>query len=92
MHYERAPRSKKIEAGWLWGREFAHLEKLPDSVALEERASEMVDCGTVDPQAQLQYELTAATIYAQVEARMLHFLQRHNMLADFKTEDAAGKR
>jgi hypothetical protein len=76
----------------LWGHALAHPENLPDFVALEERASEMVDCGRVDPQDQPEYELTAATIYAQIEARMLHYLQRHNMLADFKAEDAAGKR
>lgn len=46
----------------------------------------------VDPRAQLQYVFTVGEIDAETELRMMHFLQRHNMLADFKTEDAAGRR
>jgi hypothetical protein len=46
----------------------------------------------VDPQTQLQYVFAIDEIDAQTELRLMHFLQRHNLMADFKTEDAAGKR
>lgn len=77
----------------LWDYEFIHQsEKLPDVGVLQKWNSEMRDCMKVDPQTQLQYVFTVGEIDAETELRMMHFLQRHNMLADFKTEDAAGKR
>ena len=46
----------------------------------------------VDPQTQLQYIFTVDEIDAEMELRMMHFLQRHNTLRDFVNEDTAGKR
>jgi|SRR5271157_2850844 len=77
----------------LWDYEFIHQsEKLPDVGVLQKWNAEMRDCMKVDPQTQLQYVFTVSEIDAETELRMMHFLQRHNMLADFKTEDAAGER
>lgn len=91
---EHAPTVAQCQADQrLWGYEFTHQsEKLPDVGVLQKWSSEMQDCMKVDPQTQLQYVFTVGQIDTEMELRMIHFLQRHNMLADFKTEDAAGKR
>lgn len=91
---EHAPTVAQCQADQrLWDYEFMHQsEKLPNVGVLQKWNSEMQDCMKVDRQTQLLYESTVVDIDAETELRMMHFLQRHNMLADFKTEDAAGKR
>jgi hypothetical protein len=77
----------------LWGYQLIHESgKLPDVVVLQKWSSELRDCLKVDPPTQLQYIITVDEIDAETELRMMHFLQRHNMMADFKAEDAAGER
>jgi hypothetical protein len=91
---QHAPTAAQCQADQhLWDYEFIHqYEKLPDVGILQKWNSEMRDCMKVDPQTQLQYVFTVSEIDAETALRMMHFLQRHNMLADFKTEDAGGKR
>lgn len=91
---EHAPTVAQCQADQrLWDFKFLHeREKLPDVTMLQKWNSELRDCLTVDPPTQLQYIFTVDEIDAETELRMLHFLQRHSMIADFKTEDAAGKR
>ena len=77
----------------LWDFKFIHQsDKLPDVVVLQKWNSEMRDCMTVDPPTQLQYLFIVSQTDAETAIRLMHFLQRHNMSADFKTEDLAGKR
>jgi hypothetical protein len=91
---EHAPTVAQCQADQrLWDYQLMHeSEKLPDVVVLQKWSSELRDCMKVDPQTQLQYVFTIDEIDAQTELRLMHFLQRHNLMADFKTEDAAGKR
>ena len=91
---EHAPTVAQCQADQrLWGYRLTHEpEKLPDVGVLQKWSSELRDCLTVDPPTQLQYIITVDEIDTEMELRMMHFLQRRNMLADFKTEDAAGKR
>jgi len=91
---EHAPTVAQCQADQrLWDYQLMHeSEKLPDVVVLQKWSSELRDCMKVDPQTQLQYVFTIDEIDAQTELRLMHFLQRHNLMADFTTEDAAGKR
>jgi hypothetical protein len=91
---EHAPTVAQCQADQrLWDYEFMHQsEKLPGVGVLQQWKSEMIACEKVDPQTQLQYLFTADEVDSEILLRMMHFLQRRNMLADFKTEDAAGKR
>jgi hypothetical protein len=65
---------------------------LPDVGVLVKWRTEMNDCLTVDRQNQFEYIVTTDEIDAETLLRTIHFLERHNMMVDFKTEDAAGKR
>jgi hypothetical protein len=78
----------------LWDSEIMNKSRddLPVVGILQKQTSEMRDCLSVDPPHQFQYIVTTDEIDAEELIRTLHFLQRHNMMADFKTEDAAGKR
>jgi hypothetical protein len=91
---EHAPTVAQCQADQrLWDYQFIHEpEKLPTVDVLQKWNSEMRDCLKVDPQAQLQYLFTAAEADTETEVRMMHFLQRHDMLTAFRTEDATGKR
>jgi hypothetical protein len=90
---EHAPTVAQCQADQkLWDSKIESKLGLPEVGILQKWTSEMEDCMTVDSQHQLQYVFTASEVDTETVLRMMHFLQRHNMLEDFKTEDAAGKR
>jgi hypothetical protein len=91
---EHAPTVAQCQADQrLWDFKLLHeREKLPDVTMLQKWNTELRDCLTIDPPTQLQYIVTTDEIDAETLLRTIHYLERHNMMADFKTEDAAGKR
>jgi hypothetical protein len=64
----------------------------PDIDVLQKWTREMRDCKKVDPEHKFEYYNTVAEIDSEELLRMVNFLNRHDLLADFKTEDASGKR
>lgn len=91
---EHAPTVAQCQADQrLWDSKIeSKSEKLPDIGVLQRWSSELRDCLTVDSQHQLQYVFTVGEIDTETMLRMTHFLERRNMLTDFKAEDATGKR
>jgi hypothetical protein len=64
----------------------------PDIDVLQKWTREMRDCKKVDPEHKVDYYNTVGDIDSEELLRMVHFINRHNLLAEFKAEDAAGKR
>lgn len=56
------------------------------------RSSEMADCEKVDPERLSDYADSISFDSSVRGERMLRFLNRHNLIAQFMQEDAAGKR
>jgi hypothetical protein len=91
---EHAPTVAQCQADQrLWDYQIINQsEKLPATKVLQKWNSELQDCMKVDPQNRLQYFVTVDEVDGEILVRMMHFLQRHNTLKDFVSEDDAGKR
>lgn len=59
---------------------------------LVRRASEMSLCEKVDPKNVNTYNTVSSTYHLELAARLLDFINRHGLVGQFKSEDAAGKR
>jgi hypothetical protein len=76
----------------LW---LSKLEEAPDSARyfeLNDWASAMLDCITVDPSFQFQYLNLAAEAHAEINRRFELFLVRHHLYDQFVAEDKQDKR
>jgi len=67
------------------------ISKLP-FLTLTDRGHEMADCIVVDGDSWQSYSHTSVALHIQQSRRLMHFLERHNLLKQFLAEDAAGKR
>jgi hypothetical protein len=56
------------------------------------RQTEMYDCTTVDPKDSKAYETVALVLDAEETSRYMNFLVRHNLMDQFRAEDANGAR
>jgi hypothetical protein len=53
---------------------------------------EMHDCARIDPESSDLYYKTSDGAAVTANNRLVHFLDRHNLLSQFLAEDAQGKR
>lgn len=53
---------------------------------------QMHDCARIDPEFKKEYYETSGDAAVAANNRLVHFLYRHNLLDQFITEDAQGKR
>ena len=65
---------------------------LPGFEVLHLWAEELSKCQKIDPDPDAEYRDTEAIIHIEQETRLLHFVDRHNLIKQFMEEDAAGKR
>lgn len=56
------------------------------------RSEEMADCISVDRERAMHYSIAVAGFSEHLMSRMYNFIKRHELLDQFKAEDAAGKR
>lgn len=68
-----------------------YLKRFPLS-EIGRRQTEMYDCTTVDPKNSEAYKTVALVLDAEVTSRYLSFLLRHNLMNQFRAEDANGAR
>jgi hypothetical protein len=66
--------------------------KLPTFGVLSKRNREMEDCKKIDPDNHSKYFNTASEIHPILLMRLMDYLDRHGLRAQFQAEDAAGKR
>ena len=59
---------------------------------LNDRMLEMANCDAVDRDREIVYVETAARFNMKQMVRLLDFVKRHELLDQFRAEDAAGKR
>jgi hypothetical protein len=59
---------------------------------LRKRANEMDLCEKSDPKNEETYIAVSSAYDIELEARLIDFIQRHGLLEQFKSEDAAGQR
>ncbi len=59
---------------------------------LQDRAVELSSCNLVDRDNAMIYTLESGAMTGKAGARMIHFLERHDMWAVFAQEDAKGLR
>ncbi len=52
----------------------------------------MNDCARIDPEFKKEYYQTSSDALSIANNRLVHFLDRHNLLNQFLAEDAQGKR
>ena len=92
---EHAPTVQQCQANrLLWWDQFDTpkvISKLP-AKKLNERSDEMHDCAVVDEENQHSYLQLAGMFQMEYELRLLDFVTRHHLMAQFMAEDAAGKR
>ena len=75
----------------LWLADMDSSKRLTYEV-LTRREREMLECEKVDdPNLDLYYN-TAVDMDEEALLRLVHFLDRHQLLGKFREEDAAGKR
>jgi|ERR1022692_267786 hypothetical protein len=92
---KHAPTAEQCQADqrlWLSRLEAGNSSKLPDITIISKWNREMSDCETVDPNNKGKYSNTGAEIDAEEVGRMTDFLARHDLWAQFQTEDTAGQR
>jgi hypothetical protein len=53
---------------------------------------QMHDCARIDPESKKVYYMTSDAALGTANNRLVHFLDRHNLLNQFLAEDAQGKR
>ena len=68
-----------------------YLKRFPLS-EITRRQLEMYDCTTVDPKNSKAYETVALVLDGEETSRYLSFLIRHNLVDQFRAEDANGAR
>ena len=68
-----------------------YLKRFPLS-EIGRRQTEMYDCTTVDPKNSEAYKTVALVLDAEITGRYLSFLLRHNLMNQFRAEDANGAR
>ncbi len=79
----------------LWSEQF---DSRPEEVSklsfrkLIVRGKEMTDCAVVDEEQIRAYNRTADSVQVEAGSRLLNFVTRHNLMAQFIAEDNAGKR
>ena len=59
---------------------------------LKQRTGEMRDCFAVDSENSHDYFVVVAAYTTELSGRYKNFIDRHNLMAQFLVEDAAGKR
>lgn len=59
---------------------------------LKQRSDEMRDCFAVDSENGHSYFVLVAAYATELSGRYKNFIDRHNLMAQFLAEDAAGKR
>jgi hypothetical protein len=92
---EHAPTVAQCQADqrlWLSKIEEGDSQTLAKFDVLSQWNTEMIHCQKVDPTHSWDYNNLAGEISATQAARMLHFIQRHDMWQKFVSEDAAGQR
>jgi len=77
----------------LWSSELEDdAQPKPEVDVLRKWTRAMQDCEKVDTEHKFSYYNTIGEIDSELLLRMVHFLSRHSLMADFKAEDASGKR
>ena len=59
---------------------------------LSERSGEMIDCSAVDDEHKESYRRLVAMFQMEIAQRLLSFVTRHHLMAQFMAEDAAKTR
>jgi hypothetical protein len=91
---EHAPTVAQCQADqrlWLSNLKGAQ-DTLPIWGVLSQWEQEMRDCEKVDTDNFRKYNNTQVEIRAEKMSRLLEFLDRHNLVEQFKQEDAMGQR
>jgi hypothetical protein len=96
---DHAPTAAQCQADErLWESDLHKASSTKDAISrfsfqsLQDRFSEMEDCIAVDEERGPYYASLAGIYGVGVAARLKHFIERHNLMAQFLSEDAAGKR
>lgn len=77
----------------LWLAELEdNFQKLPEMSVIVKQNGEMQDCERVDPDNRVKYYNTQEEASEVAESRLINFVSRHNLWAQFYAEDSAGKR
>lgn len=78
----------------LWWDQFDTREAVSKLSAkkINKRSDEMRDCAVVDEENQHSYLQLAGMFQMEYELRLLDFVTRHHLMAQFVAEDADGKR
>jgi hypothetical protein len=96
---QHAPTADQCDADRrLWVSQWSNVSSLPYH-EVEAREAEMTACSNIMDssteagflKAKL-YETTSSSYRAEMGARLQSFLARHNLIEQFQSEDAAGKR
>jgi hypothetical protein len=76
----------------LWLSNLEDSPKLPAYDTLTKWEAEMMDCQTVDPDNKAKYYNTLEEASEVAGLRLMNFVTRHNLWAQFYAEDSSGKR
>jgi hypothetical protein len=69
-------------------------EPVAHSISLQQLnfwSLKMHDCARIDPESKNLYYKTSGDAVSAANNRLLHFLDRHNLLSQFLAEDVQGK-
>ena len=76
----------------LW---FSKISDDPASISFQELnfwSLEMHGCARIEPESNKGYYQTSGDAVGTANNRLMHFLERHNLVQQFLAEDAQGKR
>jgi hypothetical protein len=90
---KHAPTTEQCQADHhLWFAQVENEKEQPDVTVLDNWLSEMDDCEKVDPTNKRQYQNLEYEILVTEAGRMISFLDRHHLHAQFVAEDKQGHR